>query len=118
MYILQVNFRVTVSRHAYEEDSAPVAEAMANVRGLIWKAWGYNEEAGTACGLYLFEDEDSLDCYMRSPIFKGLKRSPAYGDITINRFELLADLSRVTHFGQSMELPAPASASPQEPLAP
>lgn len=114
MYILQVNYQVSVSRHTYEEDSAPVAESIANnVRGLIWKAWGYNEETGTACGLYLFEDEDALDCYLQSAIVKGLKRSPAFGDVTVNRFELLSDLSRVTHFGKPVELP-PASVTHQE----
>ena len=113
MYILQVNFRVTVCRQTYEEDSAPVAGVIANVPGLIAKAWGYNEEAGTACGLYVFEDEDALDCYLRGPIFKGLKRSPAFADVTVNRFELLLELSRATRFGAQVDLPPPPSVATQ-----
>ena len=90
-----------------------MAEAIGKVKGLVGKAWGYNDEAGTACGLYVFEDEDALDCYLRGPIFKGLKNSPAFADVTVNRFELLLELSRATRFGQYVELPPPPPVAAQ-----
>ncbi len=105
MYLLQINYQVSISREAYEDECTPVAQAIAGVPGLIWKAWGFNEEAGTAAGLYLFESEDALDCYLRSDIVKGLKRSPAFSDISVNRFEVQPDLSRMTRFIPGREEP-------------
>lgn len=98
MHILQINFRVSISRDAYEEECAPVAQAIADVPGLLWKAWIFNEEASTAGGIYLFENEDALEAYLQSSIVQGLKRSPAFGEITINRFEVMPELSKVTRF--------------------
>lgn len=98
MQILQLNFQVTVPCHAYMKDGAPVAEAIAQVPGLIWKAWIFNESTNTAGGIYLFEDKAALEDYLESPIMEGLRNSPAFSDITVNRFDVLADLSKVTRF--------------------
>lgn len=41
-----------------------LAHHIANVPGLIWKVWTENPETGEAGGVYLFEDEASLDAYL------------------------------------------------------
>jgi hypothetical protein len=103
MHLLQINFRVSISRDAYQELCAPVAEAISGMPGLLWKAWVFNEEVGTAGGIYLFEDKDALDSYLNSSIVKGMKESPAFSEISVNRFEVLPELSKITRFASAEE---------------
>ena len=98
MQILQLNFQVTVSCRAYMKECVPVAEMIAQTPGLIWKAWIFNEETNTAGGIYLFEDKAALEAYLQGPVMEGLRNSPAFSDITVNRFDVLSDLSKVTRF--------------------
>ncbi|RYD73701.1 MAG: hypothetical protein EOP84_21110 [Verrucomicrobiaceae bacterium] len=117
MHILQVNFRVSISREAYEEECAPVAQVIAEVPGLVWNAWMFNEEASTAGGIYLFENEDALEDFLESSIVQGLKRSPAFSEMSVNRFELMPELSAITRFPLGEPTPAVAEIAPEHPTS-
>ena len=51
MPILQVNFKLNVSPAEYRKMCESVAQAVADVPGLVWKIWLLNEQEGVAGGI-------------------------------------------------------------------
>lgn len=71
-----------------------LAHRIAEVPGLICKVWTENREAGEAGGIYLFEDEASLDAYMGPKI----ERMKAFGveGLRARKFDVNEPLTRIT----------------------
>lgn len=44
---------------------SPLAESIAQERGLLWKIWTENSETNEAGGIYLFEDKPSAETYLK-----------------------------------------------------
>ncbi len=95
--ILQVNFRFNVSRKEYEQTVAPLADDFEKVPGCQWKIWLMNEKDKEAGGLYLFEDEPSLEQFKASPLVAGVLGHPALSDFKMKQFDILEDISAITH---------------------
>lgn len=49
---------------AMAEAFSPLAESIAQERGLIWKIWTENAQTNEAGGIYLFEDVTSAEAYL------------------------------------------------------
>lgn len=49
---------------AMAEAFSPLAQSIAQEKGLIWKIWTENSQTNEAGGIYLFEDEDSAKAYL------------------------------------------------------
>jgi hypothetical protein len=75
--ILQFNFKLNVSPVEYRQICESVAQAIADVPGLVWKVWLLNEREGEAGGIYLFQDEQSLVGYLSGPIVAQIKSPPS-----------------------------------------
>ena len=71
-----------------------LARRIADVPGLICKVWTENRETGEAGGIYLFEDEASLDAYMGPKI----ERMEAFGikGLRARKFDVNEPLTRIT----------------------
>ncbi len=91
--ILQVNFKYDISKDDLLQALSPHAPAFAEVAGLRWKIWLVNEEASEAAGIYLFEDDSSLDAFLASPLAPKLEQSR---ESSVKQFEVVDDLSTVT----------------------
>jgi hypothetical protein len=75
--ILQVNFKLRGSKYQ-SGVSGPEAEAKAkqmliedakstlNVKGLLWKIFLHNEAERSAGGIYLFEDDASVQAFLKA----------------------------------------------------
>lgn len=76
------------------EEYSALAHRIAYVPGLICKVWTENREAGEAGGIYLFEDEASLDSYLEGK----LQRMKASGieDIRARKFDINETLTGIT----------------------
>ncbi len=76
------------------DEYSDLALTIANVPGLICKVWTENRETGEAGGIYLFEDEASLDSYLEGKI----ERMKASGieDIRAKKYEVNERLTRIT----------------------
>ena len=96
MPILQINLKLNVPAESYVANCRKVAGAIANVEGLLWKIWILNEDAGEAGGIYCFDTEDSLNNYVAGPIVSGLKQNPAVTVVSMKKFDVVEDLTRVT----------------------
>lgn len=95
--ILQLNFRVRVPGTEYQAAVSPLANDFAAVPGLRWKIWYVkNEQTGEAGGIYLFEDQASLDKFLASGLPKQVMSHPALSDFTVKQFDILERESLTT----------------------
>lgn len=71
-----------------------LAKSIAEYPGVIWKIWTVNEDTHEAGGIYLFEDEESLNGYLRMHT----ERLKGLGVTTVNAkvFEIPEVLTRIT----------------------
>ena len=95
--VLQVNFKLNVSPAEYEKTVTPMADAFAGVEGLRWKVWLLNQEEREAGGIYLFEDESSRAAFLAGPLTAALKSAPFVRELSVKQFEVMSEVTEVTH---------------------
>ena len=71
-----------------------LAHRIAEVPGLICKLWTENRKAGEAGGIYLFEDEASLDTYLVGKIER-MKAAGIKG-LRAKKFDINESLTQIT----------------------
>jgi Putative mono-oxygenase ydhR len=94
--LLQINFGLNVAPAEYRAFAATVAEAFTRVPGLRWKVWFVNEEAREAGGIYLFQDERTLNDYLASDIVAGIRTNPALRNATFKHAAVMPEVSAMT----------------------
>ena len=94
--MLQLNFNFSVSKEEYEQAVSPLADKFANVPGLKWKIWILNTEKSEAGGIYLFENQASLDEFLAGPLAKTVTSHPALSDFSVKQFGIMKDITKVT----------------------
>jgi hypothetical protein len=93
---MQLNFRFSVSGSEYEEAVSPLASQFAVVDGLRWKIWMINEAEGEAGGIYMFEDEASVNAFLEGPLAAQVTSHPALSDFSVKQFDVMDSVSEVT----------------------
>ena len=94
--ILHINFRLNVPRAEYEEIAASLAGEFAQLPGLLWKVWLMDEAKEEAGGIYLFEDETSMQAYLEGPLAAAVMAHPALSDITAMPYAVMEECTAVT----------------------
>ncbi len=94
-WILQVNFKYNGPYADLLQANREAAKQIAQAPGLRWKIWLANEGEGEVGGIYLFDDESSVQSYLavRTPQWKSI---PAISDIRVKQFEVVDELTEVT----------------------
>jgi hypothetical protein len=93
--LLQIDFPLT---GPWGDDAAAafreLAETIAQTPGLRWKIWTENEQEGRTGGIYLFDDEESLDAFLA----EHLERLRGFGvqDVRAISFAVNETLSAIT----------------------
>ncbi len=95
--ILQINYRYDRTRPEQENASLQSAQTIANVKGIIWKVWILDETEKTAGGIYLFEDEASVQAYLNGPIIAAMKSMPIISDFEAKIFDIIPEPTKITH---------------------
>lgn len=88
MHIQVVTFSSDISRDDYEAMVLEGAPVWAAVPGLIIKHFVYNFEEHKFGGIYLWEDEESMQEYCKSDLFKSVIEHPAFSDHKSQIFEV------------------------------
>jgi len=96
--VIQTSFKVRISWPDYERHCQHVAEHIAAVPGLLWKAWIINEARKEGGGIYLFESVAAADSFLNGPIVSQIETNPAFEDVRIRSYDLLDEPSAVTRF--------------------
>jgi len=60
--ILEARFKTSMSRKEYEESQKP--HMYAEMPGLRWKIYAFNDEKSMATGIYLFDDVQAMNSHM------------------------------------------------------
>lgn len=94
--ILQVNFNFSVSKADLEQAFGSLADQFASVAGCRWKIWMINEEKKEGGGIYLFNDQESIDKLLNSALIAGVLSHPALSNFTAKTFEVSEAVTRVT----------------------
>jgi hypothetical protein len=94
--ILQVNFRLNVPRAEFEQVATPLANDFAQLPGLRWKIWLVNEAESEAGGIYVFDDESSLNAYLEGPLASAVMSHPALSDLTAKQFDVIEEFTAIT----------------------
>lgn len=94
--ILQINFKFNIPRSEYEAAVSPLAGHVAAVPGCRWKIWLMNEAGRESGGIYLFDDEVSLELYLAGPIIAGVMRHPALSGFSVKQFDIMPDVTAIT----------------------
>ena len=94
--IMQLNFKFSVSGSEYEQAVSPLASQFAAVAGLRWKIWMINEAENEAGGIYMFEDEASVNAFLEGPLAAQVTSHPALSDFSVKQFDVMGNLSEVT----------------------
>ena len=87
--LLQLNFKFSITKAEYEEAASSLSGAFAKVDGLRWKIWILNEAEKEAGGIYLFNDESSLNAFLNGPLAEQVKSHPAFSDMTAKPFDVM-----------------------------
>lgn len=94
--ILQLNFKLSVSRAEYEQALSPLVSDFAALAGLRWKIWFINEAESEAGGIYLFDDEASVKAYLEGPLAAQVTSHPALSDFSVKQFDVMEDETAIT----------------------
>jgi hypothetical protein len=94
--IMQLNFKFSVSGAEYGQAVSPLANQFAEVDGLRWKIWMINEDESEAGGIYMFDDEESLNALLESPLAAQVINHPALSDFSVKKFDVMDDVTAIT----------------------
>ena len=94
--IMQLNFKFSVTGAEYEQAVAPLAEQFAAVDGLHWKIWMINEAESEAGGIYMFEDEASLNALLEGPLAAQVTGHPALSEFSVKKFDVMEKVTAIT----------------------
>ena len=94
--LLQVNFKFNVTGEQYTQAVSALADAYAEVPGLIWKIWIINETESEAGGIYYLEDEASLKALLEGPLTAQVVSHPALSDFSVKHFDVMEDITTIT----------------------
>jgi hypothetical protein len=94
--ILQINFKIGVERGQYEELASSLAQAFAEVPGLLWKIWIVNEGNHEAGGVYHFESETALGDFLSSQLASDVQAHPAVSEFSAKTFEVMDSVTVTT----------------------
>ena len=73
-----------------------VAEVFKNFPGLGMKFGIANPEENEYGGVYIFEDDASLEAYLASPILKEWGKNPDVSELTYKKYNTFPDFTRNT----------------------
>ena len=94
MHALLITFQSAASVDDLKGPFREYAEALCSVPGLVAKTWiGDGETLG---GFHIFESRAEAETYLGSEMVAGLTSNPAFSDFSIDHFEVLDELSRIT----------------------
>jgi len=93
MKILEARFRTAKSRKEYEESQKP--HNYAEMPGLRWKIYAFNDEKSMATGIYLFDDVQAMNSHM-AYLRERANKSDHVSDLEMIVWDVQEALSKIT----------------------
>ena len=98
MHVQIVNFHLeAMTAREYREVCDHLAPAFAALPGLVSKTWLADEASNTYGGVYTWRDEQAMEAFAETDLFKAFVADPHFTDITARDFAILDGPTAVTH---------------------
>ena len=94
--ILQINIKINIPVVELEPAWLEAAQPIADTPGLRWKVWLKNQTEREVGGIYLFDNEASVQAYLNGPIVAAIKASPANVSISAKQFNIMEAHTAIT----------------------
>jgi hypothetical protein len=85
-----------ITEDQFREACGADAPTFANLPGLLAKIWLRDPETNTYGGLYLWEDHESYEGYIKGEVFNAIKENPHLQNVESRDFGVFDDLSAIT----------------------
>lgn len=89
---IQFDFDAEDPEHYFTTEAA---EQLAQLPGLKWKVWAYNQDKKTGSGFYLYGDERDARIRAEKAV-PHLQSLPGISNVTTRIYTVIDDLSRIT----------------------
>jgi hypothetical protein len=97
MHIQIISFRLkSISEQNYAKLCDDLAPTFAALRGLLSKVWLANPETGAYGGVYMWENRQAMEAFMKTGLFKAVGAHPNLEDVTSRDFGVLEQPTQVT----------------------
>lgn len=96
LVILQINIISNIPVAELESAWLEAAQPIADTPGLRWKVWLKNEAEHEVGGIYLFDDQASVQAFLDGPIVAATKTSPAIVSVSVKQFNVMAAHTAIT----------------------
>ena len=98
MHIQIVNFNLeNMTYDEYTSLCDEVAQAFAEVPGLISQVWLSDQDANTFGGVYTWQDRQAMETFTQSELFSNVAGNPNLVNITSKDFGILEGPTAVTN---------------------
>ena len=94
--IVQINFKYHMPQVEYKGMTEHAAQPIAEVEGLVWKIFLFNEATQEAGGHYLFENVAAAEAYLNGPLITGLRQHPGIKNTSVKLFNIQESATEVT----------------------
>lgn len=94
--LLNVRFRVAMTRPELVEAFMQDAPALAKLPDLRWKIWAFDDARREFASVYLFDDLAAARAFAAGDVIRGLQDDPNLADVRVEVHEVLEGLSAVT----------------------
>lgn len=109
MHVKIINFNlVDMTDDGYATACDQLAEAFAQLPGLLAKVWLRDPTSNTYGGVYLFEDRAAADAYGASELFATVGAFPNFANISVRDFDVDEETTRRTQPGIAVLTATPA----------
>ena len=95
MYVQVVTYGLAgIDESDYFDVANSVASRFAAMPGLLAKLWLGNTDEGRYGSVYLWEDREAMERFLRSDLFEA--RNPEFSDVAFEDFDVLENLTTAT----------------------
>lgn len=97
MHVQIVDFGLEgISEAEYRASCDEVADAFAELPGLLAKVWLADDASGTYGGVYLWESREAMEAYQGSELFRAIGADPHLKGVRSRDFAVLEDPTQTT----------------------
>ena len=100
MHAVLITFTSSAGLSELQGPFTDYAHALRSMTGLVAKTW--IRDGSTLGGFHIFTSREAADNYLSSDLAAGLTSNPAFSDFQIRHFDILEELSAITHSPQAV----------------
>ncbi|WP_162917300.1 YdhR family protein [Dongia deserti] len=94
--LITVRYRVAGNHAHFRHDMSKAAAMIAELPGLAWKIWGFDQDRGAGVSAYLFESEPAARAFLAGPVLERLRNRPDVTEVTFDIAPVDRGLSAIT----------------------